>query len=50
MEILLFILALLFGMGAIGDKEQGNRNNYTKNMYCVHYWNYFNESFIRKVR
>lgn len=30
MEILLFILALLFGMGAIGNKEQGNRNNYTK--------------------
>lgn len=30
MEILLFMLALLFGMGAIGDKEQGNRNNYTK--------------------
>lgn len=24
------MLALLFGMGAIGDKEQGNRNNYTK--------------------
>lgn len=24
------MLALLFGMGAIGDKEQENRNNYTK--------------------
>jgi hypothetical protein len=24
------MLALLFGMGVIGDKEQENRNNYTK--------------------
>lgn len=30
MEILLFMLALLFGTGAIGDKEKENRNNYTK--------------------
>lgn len=30
MEILLFMLALLFGLGVIGDKEQKNRNNYTK--------------------
>lgn len=29
MEIALFLLALVFGFGAIGDKEQGNRNNYT---------------------
>ena len=29
MEILLFLLALVFGFGAIGDKEQRNRNNYT---------------------
>lgn len=30
MEILLFMLALLFGLGVIGDREQENRNNYTK--------------------
>ncbi|WP_299052563.1 hypothetical protein [uncultured Eubacterium sp.] len=30
MEVLLFMLACLFGMGVIGDKEQENRNNYTK--------------------
>lgn len=24
------MLALLFGLGVIGDKEQENRNNYTK--------------------
>ena len=29
MEILLFILAVLFGLGSIGDKDQRNRNNYT---------------------
>ena len=29
MEVLLFLLALMFGFGAIGDKEQRNRNNYT---------------------
>lgn len=33
MEYLLFILALLFGFGAIGDKVQENRNNYT--LICV---------------
>lgn len=29
MEILLFVLAVLFGLGSIGDKDQRNRNNYT---------------------
>lgn len=29
MEILLFVLAALFGLGAIGDKDQRNRNNFT---------------------
>lgn len=30
MEVLLFLMAVVFGFGAIGDKEQRNRNNYTK--------------------
>lgn len=30
MEILIFFMACVFGFGAIGDKEQANRNNYTK--------------------
>ena len=30
MEVLLFMLACLFGMGVIGDEEQENCNNYTK--------------------
>lgn len=29
MEVLLFLMAVVFGFGAIGDKEQRNRNNYT---------------------
>lgn len=27
-EILLFVLAVVFGLGSIGDKDQRNRNNY----------------------
>lgn len=30
MEVLIFLMAVVFGFGAIGDKEQRNRNNYTK--------------------
>ena len=33
MEILLFLMAVVFGFGAIGDKEQRNRNNYT--LICI---------------
>jgi hypothetical protein len=29
MNIFLGILALIFAVGMIGDKEQGNRNNFT---------------------
>lgn len=29
MDILLFMLAVVFGLGSIGDKDQRNRNNYT---------------------
>lgn len=29
MEIFIFLLALLFGMGAIGDRDRGNRQNFT---------------------
>lgn len=29
MEVMLFLLAVVFGFGAIGDKEQRNRNNFT---------------------
>lgn len=29
-EILIFIMACVFGLGAIDDTEQANRNNYTK--------------------
>lgn len=30
MGAIFLILAILFGMGAIGDELQQNRNNYTK--------------------
>lgn len=30
MDVLIFLMAVVFGFGAIGDKEQRNRNNYTK--------------------
>lgn len=33
MEVLLFLMAFVFGFGAIGDKEQRNRNNYT--LICI---------------
>lgn len=33
MEVLLFLMAVVFGFGAIGDKEQRNRNNYT--LICI---------------
>lgn len=33
MEVLLFLMAMFFGFGAIGDREQKNRNNYT--IICV---------------
>ncbi|MGF0017511.1 hypothetical protein [Sporofaciens sp. SGI.106] len=33
MEILIFLIAVAFGFGAIGDKEQENRDNYT--MICI---------------
>lgn len=33
MEILLFLMAVVFDFGAIGDKEQKNRNNYT--LICI---------------
>ena len=29
MDVLLFVLTVLFGLGSIGDKDQRNRNNYT---------------------
>lgn len=30
MEVLIFLMAVVFGFGAIDDREQRNRNNYTK--------------------
>lgn len=33
MEVPLFLMAVVFGFGAIGDKEQRNRNNYT--LICI---------------
>ncbi|WP_279207940.1 hypothetical protein [Anaerobutyricum hallii] len=33
MEWCLFFMALLFGFGAIGDKNQADRNNYT--LICI---------------
>lgn len=32
-EILIILMAIVFGFGAIGDKEEANRNNYT--MICI---------------
>lgn len=32
-EIILCLMAVVFGFGAIGDKEQRNRNNYT--LICI---------------
>lgn len=33
MEVFLAFMAVVFGFGAIGDKEQRNRNNYT--LICI---------------